>query len=81
MGLVGGIGGFGWWDWRFLVLIAFTSGWSYVVGIVELRGYDESRKGEWEQTAGSKTLLTISLLVNLGILGYFKQNIGKISCY
>ncbi len=63
---------YGWWDWRFLILIVFTSGWSYVVGILELRGYDENRKEEWEQTAGSKTLLTISLLVNLGILGYFK---------
>ena len=28
---------YGWWDWRFLTLIAFTSAWSYVVGIFELR--------------------------------------------
>ena len=54
---------YGWWDWRFLVLIAFTSAWSYVVGLVELR--------RWEARP-SKTLLTLSLLVNLGILGYFK---------
>ena len=54
---------YGWWDWRFLVLIAFTSGWSYVVGLLELR--------RWEQRP-SKVLLTVSLLVNLGILGFFK---------
>lgn len=54
---------YGWWDWRFLVLIAFTSAWSYVVGLVELRRWDAKP---------SKTLLTVSLLVNLGILGYFK---------
>ena len=54
---------YGWWDWRFLVLIAFTSAWSYVVGLIELR--------RWEARP-SRLLLTVSLLVNLGILGYFK---------
>ena len=54
---------YGWWDWRFLVLIAFTSAWSYVVGLLELR--------RWEAKP-SRLLLTISLIVNLGILGYFK---------
>jgi len=54
---------YGWWDWRFLLLIAFTSAWSYVVGLVELR--------RWESRP-SRALLAISLLVNLGILGYFK---------
>ena len=54
---------YGWWDWRFLLLIAFTSAWSYVVGLVELR--------RWEAKP-SRLLLTVSLLVNLGILGYFK---------
>ena len=63
---------YGWWDWRFLLLIAFTSGWSYVVGILEVRGYDEHCIDEWARTKGSKTLLAVSLLVNLGILGYFK---------
>ncbi len=54
---------YGWWDVRFLGLIAFTSAWSYLVGLVELR--------RWEAKP-SKALLAISLLVNLGILGYFK---------
>lgn len=54
---------YGWWDWRFLILIAFTSGWSYVVGLLELRRWD---------SRPSKTLLTVSLIVNLGILGVFK---------
>ena len=54
---------YGWWDWRFLTLIAFTSGWSYLVGLIELR--------RWERPA-SRTLLVVSLAVNLGILGYFK---------
>lgn len=54
---------YGWWDWRFLLLIAFTSGWSYIVGLIELRRWDEKPL---------RTLLVFSLLVNLGILGYFK---------
>ena len=54
---------YGWWDWRFLSLIAFTSAWSYCVGLVELRRWDERP---------SKALLAVSLIVNLGILGYFK---------
>lgn len=54
---------YGWWDWRFLSLIAFTSGWSYLVGMVEL--------GRWGRPA-SKVLLVASVVVNLGILGYFK---------
>lgn len=54
---------YGWWDWRFLVLIAFTSLWSYVVGIVELHRWD---------SRPSKALVFSSLVVNLGILGVFK---------
>ncbi len=54
---------YGWWDWRFLLLIAFTSAWSYLVGLIELR--------RWEARP-SRLLLTVSLVVNLGILGYFK---------
>lgn len=54
---------YGWWDWRFLILIAFTSAWSYITGLIELKRWDEKP---------SRILLTISLTVNLGILGIFK---------
>ena len=54
---------YGWWDWRFLLLIAFISAWSYAVGLVEMR--------RWERRP-SKLLLAAGLAVNLGILGYFK---------
>lgn len=54
---------YGWWDWRFLLLIAFTSAWSYAVGLIELKRWTLSP---------SKTLLKISLIINLGILGFFK---------
>ena len=33
---------YGWWDWRFLGLIAFTSAWSYFVGLIELRSWEKA---------------------------------------
>lgn len=56
---------YGWWDWRFLVLIVFTSLWSYAVGRIELSDW-KSRK------TGRRWLLASSLVVNLGILAFFK---------
>ena len=54
---------YGWWDWRFLLLIAFTSAWSFCAGLVELRRWDK---------CPSKVVLASSLVVNLAVLGYFK---------
>ena len=54
---------YGWWDWRFLILIAFTSAWSYTIGLLELRRWN---------LKPSKVLLAASLVVNLGILATFK---------
>jgi D-alanyl-lipoteichoic acid acyltransferase DltB (MBOAT superfamily) len=45
------------------MLIAFTSAWAYVVGVVELKNWNR---------APSKSLLAISIAVNAGILGFFK---------
>lgn len=54
---------YGWWDWRFLFLIAFSSLVDYLVG---LRLGRATSKGE------RKRLLFISLGINLGLLFYFK---------
>ena len=55
---------YGWWDWRFLILIAFTSLWSFVFGLFELNALPRS--------LASKMRLALSCVINLGILGYFK---------
>ena len=55
---------YGWWDWRFLILIAFTSLWSFAFGLFELKC--EAR------SLPSKLRLALSCVINLGILGYFK---------
>lgn len=54
---------YGWWDWRFLSLIAFSSMVDYLVGI-GLSKYDDKQK--------RKALLLTSILVNIGFLGLFK---------
>lgn len=54
---------YGWWDWRFLFLIAFSSLVDYLIGLKLARTINKSRR---------KLLLFISLGVNLGLLFYFK---------
>ena len=54
---------YGWWDWRFLSLIVFSSVVDYIVGI---------RLSVTEEKTKRKLLLSISLIVNLGLLGFFK---------
>tara|TARA_B100001063_G_scaffold246732_3_gene287256 strand:+ start:2620 stop:4071 length:1452 start_codon:yes stop_codon:yes gene_type:complete len=54
---------YGWWDWRFLSLIIFSTLVDYWVG-KQLGKTDVARK--------RKTLLWMSILVNLGFLGFFK---------
>ena len=54
---------YGWWDPRFLVLILFSTIVDYSIGINMSRTDSISKK---------KLFLIISLIVNLGILGFFK---------
>lgn len=54
---------YGWWDWRFLSLILFSTLVDYSVGR-KLRNEENQLK--------RKVLLWTSILVNLGFLGFFK---------
>ena len=54
---------YGWWDWRFLSLIVFSSFVDYFVGI----GLSKT-----DDTGKRKLLLFASIFVNLGFLGGFK---------
>src|SRR5690554_2558044 len=54
---------YGWWDWRFLSLIAFSTLVDYTVGI---------RLGVEQKPMKRKILIWTSILVNLGFLGFFK---------
>ncbi len=54
---------YGWWDWRFLSLILFSSAVDYIVGLMLLEEKNETKR---------KLLLWTSIIVNLGFLGFFK---------
>ncbi len=54
---------YGWWDWRFLGLIIFSTAVDYFIGL---------KLGKINLTNKRKRLVFISLLTNLGLLGFFK---------
>ncbi len=54
---------YGYWDWRFLTLIVFSSFVDYLIGI-GLGASKNPRK--------RKLLLSTSIIINLGFLGFFK---------
>lgn len=56
---------YGWWDPRFLVLIAFSTLVDYFIGLGLGQTMDQRRR---------TYLLWISLAVNLGMLGFFKYS-------
>lgn len=55
---------YGWWDWRFLVLIAFTSFCSWGSGLLIRKSRENRRKAKW--------INGINIAINIGILGVFK---------
>ena len=54
---------YGWWDWRFLLLIAFTSFCSWGSGLLITRAKSDTI---------AKTWLTANIVINIGILAVFK---------
>ena len=54
---------YGWWDWRFLGLIALSTLIDYSLGLAIPKASTKLK---------AKLLLSLSLIANLGILGYFK---------
>ncbi len=54
---------YGWWDWRFLLLILFSTIVDYSIGILLSKKEDARTR---------KALLWVSIIVNLGFLGFFK---------
>ena len=54
---------YGWWDWRFLFLIAFSIIVDYLIGLSLLKQENDTKR---------KLTLWISIVINLGFLGFFK---------
>jgi len=56
---------YGFWDWRFLSLILISSLMDYILAM-------QIHAAKPEQKSKRKTLLVLSLVLNLGFLGFFK---------
>ncbi|WP_340112483.1 MBOAT family O-acyltransferase [Maribellus mangrovi] len=54
---------YGWWDWRFLILIVISSLTDFIIGQYLFRNTKKTTR---------KLLLSASLVVNIGILFFFK---------
>jgi alginate O-acetyltransferase complex protein AlgI len=54
---------YGWWDWRYLVLLGFCSGINYLAGV---------RLAYTENIKSRKFVLVLSCIVSLGLLCVFK---------
>ena len=54
---------YGWWDWRFLILIAITTILSFLSGI----GIEKA-----PTQRGKKAVMIANIIINLGILGVYK---------
>lgn len=54
---------YGWWDWKFLSLILFSTLVDYFVGVALSNQENQTKR---------KILLWSSIIVNLGFLGFFK---------
>ncbi len=54
---------YGWWDWRFLSLIALSTITDYVVGLKVYNAKSKISKKRW---------LWLSIIFNIGLLGFFK---------
>ncbi len=59
---------YGWWDWRFLLLIAFTSACSFAFGLLINRSLNEGkeRKARWFNA--------LNIVINIAILALFKYH-------
>jgi D-alanyl-lipoteichoic acid acyltransferase DltB (MBOAT superfamily) len=54
---------YGWWDWRFLILIALSSGLDFYIAQRISASDNEKHRRSW---------LTLSIGFNIGVLGFFK---------
>ncbi len=56
---------YGWWDWRFLLLIVFSSALDFSVGKQIAKTQEQGTRKRW---------LWLSIAANLGLLGFFKYS-------
>lgn len=66
---------YGWWDWRFLILIAFTSLCSYLSGILLSKTRSDKKR---RIITASNIVLNISILCVFKYFNFFSENIVSL---
>ena len=67
---------YGWWDWRFLCLIALTSFFSYASGLL-LERYDGQRKVQ-QLVSASNIVLNLLILAMFKYYNFFMDNLAAL---
>ena len=67
---------YGWWDWRFLGLIALTSLCSYVSGLLIERF--EGKRGYQKLVSGTNIVLNLLILCYFKYFGFFTENLNLL---
>ena len=67
---------YGWWDWRFLCLIALTSFFSYVSGLL-LEHYEGQRKVQ-QLVSASNIVLNLLILAVFKYYNFFMDNLAAL---
>lgn len=66
---------YGWWSWKFLLLIFFTSIWAWASGLIIAWNSNRHNQGgccSAQSRRGEKLVVAVALVVNIGILCAFK---------
>ena len=65
---------YGWWDWRFLILIVITSLSSYVSGLL-IERYEGRRR--WQRAVSAANIvLNLSILAAFKYFNFFADSLG-----
>ena len=67
---------YGWWDWRFLLLIAFTSTCSWWSGLLIDRFRDSGNKAKW--ISGGNITLNLLILCLFKYYDFFAESFGRL---
>lgn len=65
---------YGWWDWRFLLLIALTTFWSYMSGILLDRNEGNRKKQKW--ISAGNIILNLAILCVFKYCNFFGENLA-----
>lgn len=66
---------YGWWDWRFLILIAFTTLCSYLSGTL-IEKYRDKRHAK--AIAAANIVLNLSILCLFKYFNFFSENLARL---